>query len=98
MPYTLLVGLQVCDDARYDAYRAGMGPLLERYGGGFSYDFRISQTVVSATSAPINRVFAIYFRDEAAQEAFFADEAYLKVKEAHFEGAVAATTILGRLR
>ena len=94
MPFTYLVGLHVTDDDAYDAYRAGMMPILERYGGGFGYDFRVAQTLRSPTPERIDRVFTIYFPDEPTAEAFFSDVTYLEVKRRHFAGAVGATTIM----
>ena len=94
MPYTYLVGLHVTDDDAYDAYRAGMTPILQQYGGGFGYDLRVSEVLRAETDAAIDRVFTIYFPDEAASAAFFADADYLAVKRQHFERAVAATTIM----
>jgi uncharacterized protein (DUF1330 family) len=96
MAFEFLVGLQVSDDAAYDRYRAAMKPILERFGGGFRYDFRVAEVLRSETEAPINRVFTIHFRDEAASEAFFSDPEYLVVRDEHFAPSVAATTIISR--
>lgn len=92
MPYITLVGLNVTDHESYQAYREGMMPILESYGGGFGYDFHIAETLRSETDAPINRVFSIHFPDEAAKNTFFADEAYLKVRQQYFEPAVSHIT------
>ena len=54
----------------------------------------MAETLRSPTPAPIDRVFTIYFPDEATAEAFFSDEGYLDVKRRHFDGAVATTTIM----
>ena len=94
MPFTYLVGLHVTDDDAYDAYRAGMTPILERYGGGFGYDMRVSEVLRAEMDELINRVFTIYFPDEATAGAFFSDADYLEVKRQHFDVAVAATTVM----
>ena len=94
MPFEMLVGLNVIDDDRYQAYRRAMTPILEAYGGSFGYDFVVSQVLKSLTAAPINRVFTIYFPDEAAKDSFFADARYAEAKTIHFDNSVGATTIL----
>ncbi|MCZ6856513.1 MAG: hypothetical protein O7F70_00805 [Gemmatimonadetes bacterium] len=38
----ILRGLNVADNDGYQAYRDAMFPLLERFGGGFRYDFTIA--------------------------------------------------------
>ncbi|MCG8462124.1 MAG: DUF1330 domain-containing protein, partial [Holophagales bacterium] len=76
MPFEMLVGLEVIDDEQYRDYRRAMTPILESYGGGFGYDFRVSEVLLSRTDRPINRVFTIYFPDEDSQERFFADPTY----------------------
>ncbi|MCG8463208.1 MAG: hypothetical protein MI919_43565, partial [Holophagales bacterium] len=75
-------------------YRRAMIPILESYAGGFGYGFRVSEVLISRTDRPINRVFTIYFPNEEGKERFFADPTYAEVKAAHFDGAVAHTTIL----
>ena len=94
MAFEMLVGLVVVDDEAYQAYREAMTPILDSYGGGFGYDFRVSEVLKARTEAPINRVFTIYFSDEDAKDAFFANAEYLEVKRQHFEGAVVSTEIL----
>lgn len=94
MPFELLVGLQVEDDAVYAAYRAGIAPFLEKHGGGFRYDFAVARVLKQPTDAPINRVFTLRFRDRAARDAFFADPGYQKVKEEFFARSVTSTTII----
>ena len=96
MPHENLVGLHVVDDARYQQYRRAMTPILESYGGGFGYDFKVSEVLISQTDSPINRVFTIRFPDRDQGERFFSDPEYVKVKKKYFDGAVEATTILAR--
>lgn len=95
MAHELVVGLTVTDDATYAQYRAAMAPLLAAHGGGFSYDFTIAKALKSASTHPINRVFAIYFEDRARKDAFFANPDYLAIKARYFERSVAGTTIIG---
>ncbi len=94
MAYEMLVGLEVTDETRYHEYRRAMGPILERHGGSFGYDFRVSEVLISRTKEEINRVFTLQFPDREGQERFFSDARYLDVKKRLFEGAVRSTTIL----
>ena len=94
MAFETLVGLYVTVPPGYAEYRKRMTPILESYGGGFRYDFEVSAVLKSEAPHPINRVFAIYFPDRAAKERFFADPAYLKIREAFFEKSVAARTVI----
>ena len=94
MTVEMLVGLNVVDDEAYRSYRDEMAPILERYGGGFGYDFRVSQVLKSRTDAPINRVFTIHFPDRVSNDAFFSNEDYLEIKRRYFERSVADTTII----
>ena len=71
MAVETLVALNVVDDEAYQAYRDQMMPILHRYGGGFGYDFRVSEVLRSETDAPINHVFTIHFPDEATKDASF---------------------------
>ena len=70
MPVAMLVGLNVVDDGAYQSYRDEMTPILNRYGGGFDYDFKVSEVLKSKTEAPINRVFTIYFYSEDSMTSF----------------------------
>jgi len=90
----MLVGLNVIDDEAYQLYRDEMTPILMSYGGGFGYDFKISEVLKSKTEARINRVFTIYFSNEDSMNSFFSNEAYLKIKKRHFEKSVTDTTII----
>ena len=51
-----LVGLYITDDDLYQKYREGMFPILKQYGGGFGYDFKISEVLKSEVETPINRL------------------------------------------
>ena len=90
----MVVGLNVIDEEAYQKYRDEMTPILKSYGGGFGYDFKVSEVLKSRTEAPINRVFTIYFSDEDSMNAFFSNDEYLKIREKHFEMSVTDTTII----
>jgi len=94
MKYENIVGLFVTDDEMYSGYRQQMTPLLESYGGGFRYDFRVAQTLINESGDPINRVFAIYFGDKKQMDCFFADPDYLRMKETFFIPSVQSVTII----
>jgi uncharacterized protein (DUF1330 family) len=94
MSYELMVGLQVKDDDNYSLYRKAMTPLLETYGGGFRYDFKVSETLKNDEKRPINRVFAIFFKDKESMSSFFSNPEYLSIKKEFFEVSVEATTII----
>ena len=94
MAIEMLVGLQVVDDVAYQSYREGMTPILEAYGGGFGYDFKVSDVLKSENETPINRVFTIYFESEDAMHSFFSNAEYLEVKKRYFEKSVTDTTII----
>lgn len=96
MTIVRLVGLQVTDESSYAEYRRLMAPLLEREGGSFGVDVRVSE-VLRPSGKRINRLFTLEFPDEAALDRFFGDEAYRAIREAHFAPAVAETHILGVL-
>ncbi|KAA3605238.1 MAG: DUF1330 domain-containing protein [Calditrichaeota bacterium] len=94
MALEMLVGLNVTDDNSYQNYRNEMTPILEEFGGGFGYDFKVSEVLKSQTEASINRVFTIYFSSEDSMNEFFTNEEYLKIKKRHFEASVSDTTII----
>ena len=94
MALEMLVGLNIVDDEAYQSYRDEMTPILERYDGGFGYDFKVSEVLKSTTEAPINRVFTIYFSTEDSMNSFFSNDEYLRIKQRHFERSVTDTTII----
>ncbi len=94
MALEMLVGLHVVDEAGYQSYRDKMTPILESYRGRFGYDFKVSEVLKSKTEAPINRVFTIFFPDQDSRDAFFSNDAYLKVRKGYFEKSVTDTTII----
>lgn len=96
MSFEVLVGLNVTDDRGYQTYRDKITPLLEESGGGFRYDFKIAETLKNEQGRPINRLFAIYFKDKAAMDRFFTDEEYQGIKRQHYEPSVSATTIISQ--
>lgn len=91
------MGMNIVDAASYQSYREAMSPILKTYGGGFRYDFVVSEVLKSEAEHLINRVFAIYFPDEATRERFFADPHYLEIKKKYFDQAVAGRTTLAKL-
>lgn len=92
--FEYLVGLHVTDDQLYMEYRKAMLPILEECGGGFRYDFTVSDVLINETENTINRVFIIYFPDRETSEKFFGNSEYLKAKEAFFNKAVDSITII----
>jgi uncharacterized protein (DUF1330 family) len=94
MSVEMLVGLNVIDNKMYQSYRDKMTPILLSYGGGFGYDFLVSEVLKSRVESPINRVFTIYFKDEESKNDFFSDSGYLDVKKEYFEKSVTHTTII----
>lgn len=90
----MMVGLQIKDDEIYQNYRDAMKPLLDKVGGGFRYDFKVSEVLKNEEGRPINRVFAIYFDNHSKMEEFFSNPEYLKIKSEYFETSVEATTII----
>jgi uncharacterized protein (DUF1330 family) len=94
MSYENLVGLDVTDEKGYDQYRRAMSPILGKFGGGFRYDFKISEILINETANKINRVFVIRFPDKAGKDAFFADPEYKAIRAKYFETSVAARTVI----
>lgn len=86
------VALHVTDETMYQNYRKAMLPILESLGGGFRYDFKISEVLTSETDNEINRVFIIYFPDKETSIKFFQNPDYLKIKEQYFVKSVASIT------
>jgi uncharacterized protein (DUF1330 family) len=93
-----LIGLYVTDDKMYTQYREAMFPLLQNYGGGFGYDFKIAQVLKSEAKEPINRVFTIYFKDEQAKNDFFSNEEYLTIKKHYFEKSVSSVIEIAKYK
>lgn len=94
MSYEMIVGLQVKDDKVYDKYRQMMMPILESFGGGFRYDFKIQETLKSQSKGPINRLFVIFFQSKESMNSFFNHPKYLEIKSTFFENSVDFTTII----
>jgi len=94
MSYETIVGLNVMNDEKYNQYRILIAPLLTKYKGGFRYDFKIKETLISENSDEINRLFLIYFYSRDLRDSFFADSEYLKIKKEFFSVAVTSTSII----
>ena len=45
MSYELIVGLNIISDELYSKYREAMTPILKSFGGGFRYDFKVSEVL-----------------------------------------------------
>ena len=96
MPCERLVGINVTDEKMYEKYREAMKPILVTYGGGFSSDFKVSETLLPSANTDINRVFTIYCRDEKAMDQFFSNPDYLEIKDKFFKNSVANVTELAK--
>ncbi len=94
MAYETIVGIQVTDNKMYAKYREEMTPILLEYGGGFKYDFVVSNVLQNDKGQPINRVFIIYFENKQNKDSFFSNEEYQKVKQKYFVNSVDAVTII----
>ncbi len=98
MAYEMVVAMNVTDPEVYASYRREMRPILEKYGGGFRYDFEVSRTYTNESSHPVNRLFAIYFSDEEASTSFFSDAAYIEVKRRFYDSSVDGYTVIASYR
>ena len=94
MQYERLVGLNITNDEVYQQYRTAMKPILESYGGGFGYDFKVSEVLFPEAEKSINRVFTIYFPSQKAMDEFFSNSDYKKVRNLYFKPSVAETFLL----
>jgi uncharacterized protein (DUF1330 family) len=94
MSYEMVVGLKVINDEEYVNYRAAMTPILESFGGGFRYDFKVDEVLKNEEGREINRVFTIHCKDKESMDAFFSHPDYQVAKSKFFENSVAATTII----
>lgn len=92
--YETVVGLKVTNDELYSDYRKAMTPILTKYEGGFRYDFKILETLISEDQKPINRLFLIYFNNKESKDRFFKDPEYIKIKETFFTPSVESNTII----
>ncbi len=86
--FQMLVGIEVTDEAAYLAYRDGIAPLLEEYGGSFHVDVRVSEVLRAPKPASFNRMFTLEFPDRDTRDRFFSDERYAAVRAQFFEGSV----------
>ncbi|MEJ6476743.1 DUF1330 domain-containing protein [Pseudoalteromonas piscicida] len=92
--YEMLVAMEIHNSEGYAKYRKAMKPILKQYGGGFSNDFHIAETLLTEGQCQANRLFTIYFPDQASMESFFSDAEYEAVKARHFEDSVSGFDIL----
>jgi uncharacterized protein (DUF1330 family) len=94
MSYEILVGLNVLDEAKYEAYRVAMKPILTSYHGHFGYDFKVSEVLIAKDDKSINRVFTLNFKNKNCMDDFFNDAQYLVIKDSYFEQSVGDVTII----
>ena len=94
MAHENIVGLQVTNGELYDTYRRKMTPILESYGGGFRYDFHVSEVLKNESGDPMNRVFAIFFESKNQMKAFFEDPDYVAIREEFFVPAVECVNVI----
>ncbi|MEM6430182.1 MAG: DUF1330 domain-containing protein [Deinococcota bacterium] len=94
MPVEVLAGLNVTDETSYHAYRDGIKAILEQYGAHFTHDFKVAETVVNTSDAPINRIMTLRYPDMDALNTMSQDEAYLSVRGQYFDKGVKDTTII----
>lgn len=92
LSFETIVGLHVKNEELYAKYRTEMKSLLEKYEGGFRYDFKIQETLKSETENSINRVFLIYFKNKEKKLSFFSDPEYKNIRETYFVPSVGSTT------
>lgn len=72
-----------------------MTPLLEAAGGRFVLDVRVAEVLRGPEGARFNRLFTIRFATQAAfTQAFFADPAYLAIRERLFAPSVGQVHVL----
>lgn len=89
------VALDVRDEEAYARYREAMVPILTERRGRFALDCRVGAVMATPVPHPINWMIAIEFPDAEAMDAFYADPRYQAARKAHFDQAVAATSLLG---
>ena len=94
MAFEMLVALKIKNNELYTKYREKMAPLLKTYGGGFRYDFKVSEVLKNEEGRAIDRVFVIYFKDKASRDEFFINEEYLKIKKQFFDDSVEDRTLV----
>lgn len=94
MSYECIMGLEVSNDTNYQKYRESMIPILHSFGGGFGFDFKVSEVLKSKTNEPINRVFTIDFPSKEIMDRFFTDPEYLAVKVKYFQHSVKSVTTI----
>lgn len=94
MSYERIMGLEVIDHDMYQQYREAMMPILATFGGAFTFDFKVSEVLLSKSDANINRLFTIRFPSKKHMKDFFSNSDYLAVKAKYFEKSVKSVTII----
>jgi uncharacterized protein (DUF1330 family) len=96
MSYEAVIGLEIENNESYTKYRDAMTPLLESFGGGFRYDFVVSEVLKAQNQEKINRVFTIHFPSKEKMDEFFALPEYKEIRRTHFKPAVASSTFISQ--
>ena len=94
MAHEMLIGMLIKDESGYQRYREAMLPILIEHGGGFRYDFRVSDVLKTQAEHQINRVFTVFFKDKIARDSFFSNDAYKDVRKRFFEPSVGGMTVI----
>ena len=68
--------------------------LKEGIVNSFSFDFKISEVLLSKTEDNINRFFTIAFPIQKHIDEFFSNPDYLTVKEKYFDNSVKSKSII----
>jgi uncharacterized protein (DUF1330 family) len=95
MPADLIANLTVTDPAKYQDYRAGVAPVVARFGGEFLVR---GGAVTQKEGAPFNRLVVVRFPDMAAAETFYHSPDYaalLALRLAASEGSLALVEGVG---
>ncbi|MCV2403254.1 DUF1330 domain-containing protein [Marinomonas sp. C2222] len=94
MAYQRIMGLEVIDQGIYQKYREAMMPILATFGGEFTFDFTVSEVLLSQSTDNINRLFTITFPSKQHMEGFFSNPDYLAVKAKYFDLSVKSATVI----
>ncbi len=95
MPAYLIAHLTVTDPARYQEHRAGVAPLVARFGGEFLVR---GGAVTQKEGPPFDRLVILRFPDMAAAEAFSHAPEYAELPALHrasSEGSLALVEGVG---
>ncbi|MEO0603384.1 MAG: DUF1330 domain-containing protein [Myxococcota bacterium] len=91
MTHRVLVHLTITDAEGYAAYRAGMEPILAEHGGRFVLDVEGGTRIHHDAPFAPGRTLLIEFPDAGRAEAFYANPAYVDVRDRWFTPSVSDT-------